>query len=309
MRQKHHVQSEPDHVCLVQSVVLSRRRQSCYGSSLVTCHVASTFLHPFAPPALPGFVATMGALTPGWPVLRVLIRDNELRPVSTQVSLFMAFDLPTIPSSTTVLPSPHHGFRTLPQPDGPPRLSPGQTWTGRRECRHAVGGSPLASRLPDRLGRIRFVILRTGHSPPVASHPSSRRRSYFRLQVRNANLVGTRTPPIKRFQRRTGSVRRPATTVGWDKRMRSPTTHLSGYWRGLRLAVPPYSSAGLLQLRIAGHDAAVDRPGKPAGGPGQEPRRAGEPAFGPAAPDGQCDPPRGVLGRHQVLHVSAGPGP
>jgi hypothetical protein len=39
----------------------------------------STFLHPFAPPALPGFFATMGALTPGRSVLRVLIRDIELR--------------------------------------------------------------------------------------------------------------------------------------------------------------------------------------------------------------------------------------
>ena len=158
---------------------------------------------PLRPPALPGFVATMGALTPGRPALRILIRDNELRPASFQVSLLTTFDFPTIPSSTTVLPSPHHGFRTLPQPDGPPRLSPGQIWTDRKERRHAVGGSPLASRLPDRLGRIRFVILRTGHSPPVASHPSSRRRSYFWLQVCNANLVGTRTPPIKRFQRRT----------------------------------------------------------------------------------------------------------
>ena len=32
----------------------------------------STFLHPFAPPALPGFVATMGALTPGRSALRRL---------------------------------------------------------------------------------------------------------------------------------------------------------------------------------------------------------------------------------------------
>ncbi len=204
MRQRHCVQSEPGHACLVQSVVLSRHRQSCYGTSLVEHHVASTFLHPFAPPALPGFLATMGALTPGWSALRALIRDNELRPgVRPGLPLYLAFDLPTIPSSTTVLPSPHRGFRTLPQPDEPPHLSPGQIWTDRRERRHAVGGSPLASRLPDRLGRIRFVILRTGHSPPVASHPSSRRRGYFRLQVCNANLVGTRTPPIKRFQRRT----------------------------------------------------------------------------------------------------------
>jgi hypothetical protein len=33
-------------------------------------HRVSTFLHPFAPPALPGFFATMGALTPGRPALR-----------------------------------------------------------------------------------------------------------------------------------------------------------------------------------------------------------------------------------------------
>ncbi len=41
---------------------------------------APTSLHPFAPPALPGFVAIMGALTPGRSALRILIRDNELRP-------------------------------------------------------------------------------------------------------------------------------------------------------------------------------------------------------------------------------------
>ena len=35
-------------------------------------------------------------------------------------------------------------------------------------------------------GRITFVILRTGTSPPVASHPASRRRSYTRLRGRRA---------------------------------------------------------------------------------------------------------------------------
>ena len=123
--------------------------------------------------------------------------------LSRQVSLLISLDLPTIPSSTTRLPFPHRGFRTLPQPDRLPRRSPGQTSMGRWDCRHAVRGSPWACKLPDRLGRIRFVILRTGHSPPVASHPSSRRRSYFRLQVRNVNLMGTFTPPINRLQRRT----------------------------------------------------------------------------------------------------------
>ena len=33
-------------------------------------HPTSTFLRPFAPPALPGFPATMDALTPEWPALR-----------------------------------------------------------------------------------------------------------------------------------------------------------------------------------------------------------------------------------------------
>src|SRR6266478_2457053 len=39
---------------------------------LVRClgHHVSTSLHPFAPPALLGFFATMGALTPGRPALR-----------------------------------------------------------------------------------------------------------------------------------------------------------------------------------------------------------------------------------------------
>ena len=73
-------QSVPGHVCLVQSVVLSRCRHSRYGGCLVARHVTSIFLHPFAPPALPGFLATMGALTPGRAALRILIRDNELRP-------------------------------------------------------------------------------------------------------------------------------------------------------------------------------------------------------------------------------------
>ena len=90
-------------------------------------HPTSIFLEPFAPPALPGFVATMAPLTPGRWALWVLMRGHELPPVTTQVSFFKAFDLPSIPSSTTVLPFPQHGFRTLPQSDGLPRLSPGKT--------------------------------------------------------------------------------------------------------------------------------------------------------------------------------------
>jgi hypothetical protein len=48
---------------------------------------ASTFLHPFAPQALPCFHATMDALTPARPALRTLIRGNEHQPLTGQVSL------------------------------------------------------------------------------------------------------------------------------------------------------------------------------------------------------------------------------
>ena len=45
----------------------------------------------------------------------------------------------------------------------------------------------LASHVPSRLavplGRIEFVILRAGNSPPVALHLASLQRSYSRLQA------------------------------------------------------------------------------------------------------------------------------
>ena len=70
---------EPRHVCVALSGALSPYG---YGQShrgffrRLELHV-STFLHPFAPPELPGFCATMGALTPGRPALR-LTREHRL---------------------------------------------------------------------------------------------------------------------------------------------------------------------------------------------------------------------------------------
>jgi hypothetical protein len=72
--------AEPSHVCLAQTVGLSRCRHSRHGAVRSACHAASTFLRPFARRALPRFLAPMDALTPGRPALRILIRDNELRP-------------------------------------------------------------------------------------------------------------------------------------------------------------------------------------------------------------------------------------
>jgi hypothetical protein len=196
MQEHHRSWSAPSHVCPVPSNLRRSYSHTVTSVGLLPRDrtPASTFLHPFAPPALPGFDATMDALTPSRRVLRILMRDNERPSVSARVSLLNVFDLPAIPSSTTVLPFPHRGFSTLLQPDEPSRLSPGQTYFSRRDCRRALGGSPLTSRLPDRLGRIRFVILRTGRSPPVALHPASRRRSYGKLQVCNENPHGDSHP-------------------------------------------------------------------------------------------------------------------
>ena len=129
---------------------------------------SSTFLHPFARSALPDFIAHMGALTPAGRVLR--LGEHERPTTSQQASLLISFDLPTIPSSTTLLPFPSGHFVTLHQCQRLPRLSPGLT-VGQRECRRAVWGSPVTSRLPDRLGRNRFALLRTGRSPQLLPTP------------------------------------------------------------------------------------------------------------------------------------------
>ena len=77
-------------------------------------------------------------------------------------------NLPSIPSSTTIVPRPSL-LHATPQRG---RLLLAEGWA-----------SPLSSRLTKTSGRIRFVILRTARSPPVALHPASRRRSYFQFQA------------------------------------------------------------------------------------------------------------------------------
>lgn len=120
----------------------------------------STFLHPFTPPALPGFIATMSALTP--------VPGLELAGTA-QVSLLHVSDLQSLPSPTT-LPPPLVAFAPNPSAPG-------------ASCFAHVQASPYGRRLTSRYGRIEFVILRTTSSPPVAPHPASRRRSYVQLQA------------------------------------------------------------------------------------------------------------------------------
>ena len=49
------------------------------------------------------------------------------------------------------------------------------------------------------------LSLRTGHSPQVALHPSSRKRSYHRIRGGNVTPEGTFTLLFKRLQRRTSA--------------------------------------------------------------------------------------------------------
>jgi hypothetical protein len=65
----------------------------------------STFLHSFAPRALPRFFAPTGALTPAQGALRTLIRGNEHPPYPRQVSLVHT-TRPSLHSATKHLTRP-----------------------------------------------------------------------------------------------------------------------------------------------------------------------------------------------------------
>src|SRR5712671_5054997 len=103
-----------------------------------------------APSAAGGDIGTMKALTPAAHTLA----DRSLR------LLRLAF--PT--------------FR--PQP----RDLPAGRFVSRLSASGCFQASPRVSKLATASRRIRFVLLRTAGSPPVALHPASRRRSYLRLR-------------------------------------------------------------------------------------------------------------------------------
>jgi len=167
-----------------------RRRRAEFPTSLarrhsrqVSCPVyglSSTFLHPFAPGPLRPFLATMGALTPARsvaPVLGLFPAASRSAP-REQVSLIHALGLPTIPSPTTCGCSASSSQGALPrQRVGPRLLLATASATENSGLRLSLAGSPHHA------GRIEFVILRTGRSPPAASHPVSRRRSCSQLRV------------------------------------------------------------------------------------------------------------------------------
>jgi hypothetical protein len=135
----------------------------------------STSLHPFAPPALPGFFATMGALTPGRAALRLegVVAGFELRPG------LPVFCHRTVRSfrlqPPTVVPSRLWGFFASGLPD---HAAVAVLFRTRASfgLRQSLAGSPRRS------AESSSLALRTNRSPPVALHPASRRRSYLRLR-------------------------------------------------------------------------------------------------------------------------------
>ncbi len=155
------------------SYVRSRRRAITHPSSC----------SPFAPPALPGFFATMGALTPGG---RLFVpTPRAMNTVLCRPGLLVSCIQPSDRSASNhLLPSPDLDLvwtRSLPH--GLPTVSLSGPW---RQL-----GFTIRWRLATTTSRIEFVILRTSLSPPVALHPLSRGRSFCRL--RNSDPTPTRT--------------------------------------------------------------------------------------------------------------------
>ena len=172
----------------------SARRHSPDGFALASLGAHPPSCAPFAPGPLRPFLALMGALTPARSVAAVL----GLFPAATrsapreQVSLIHALGLPAIPSPTTGA-SPDR-LRTSWR-IGPDRL--GLPLAGFRS---------LSAGSPYRVGRIEFVILRTGRSPSCCSPP---RLAAAQLQAvtdrRWIPLERTFTSPTKCAFRRTDS--------------------------------------------------------------------------------------------------------
>ena len=129
------------------------------------CHSASTFLPPFAPRALPRFIALMRALTSVTPFRSQRMPSQVHGSLCFHCLIFRPFR----PQPPYYLPLP--SVAHYPYCGRLPQAAPWQT-DQVRSYRHrfAVRVSPFSSRLTGRLGRNGFVLLWTGRSPPVASH-------------------------------------------------------------------------------------------------------------------------------------------
>jgi hypothetical protein len=164
-------QYEPRHVCAARSGALSsyaRYEQSVRGIVRRLACPDSTFLHPFAPPALPGFDATMGALTPARRLFVSL--SGTMNSAWTRAGL----------SASCAGPSDHSASN---HPLGPPIALTRYPSAWETVGSHRFGLRHLLAGSPHKQAESSSLALRTGRSPPVASHPASRRRSFLRLQA------------------------------------------------------------------------------------------------------------------------------
>jgi len=149
-----------------------RRARDSIRLVLLACgHGPSIFLRPLARPALPGFIATMGALTPEQPALRRPLTLAWRRRSSHEHRLDIGSGLPALRDGPSEHSVPNH------------LTAPAVALTHNPSARQAFWASPRMRRLAGRPCRNGFVLLRTAHSLSVAFHPSSRRRSYCQLQA------------------------------------------------------------------------------------------------------------------------------
>jgi hypothetical protein len=161
------------------------------------------------------------------------------RPWHSQFSLFISFDLPTIPSPTTSCPCHCDRFRTLLHRRSLSRLSLGQTSPVEGILPSRDEGSSFTRSLPNMdAAESSSLALRTGLSLQVALHPPSWERSYHcQLQAGNDGLRGTSTLRVKRLHRRTCRRSAPALEYcfGWAACKKLRRTAIGRLGRNLRL--------------------------------------------------------------------------
>ena len=149
------------------------RRHLTVGVSPILRSSSSTFLRPFAPDPLQALRRSYGR-SDSCPrrlgSAGIIVRRPPPRLLRGQVSLIHAPDLPTIPSPTTCVRSVSPRYVTCRRIEPRP-LPYGSSPYGNSGLRHSLAGSPRHT------GRLEFLSVRTGRSPPAAPHPVSPRRS------------------------------------------------------------------------------------------------------------------------------------
>ena len=189
-------------------------------------------LRPFAPPALPGFDATMDALTPAHrsvPEVASAVSCLSRCPMRHRSPGRLCVVAQTTISSSrdglswTGIPA-SFAAPSIHSASNHPLPSRCDVWvlqhqayrrTHRFRCARVLGPSVLGFAIHKQgfttaTGRIEFVsedrsppVLRTGRSPRIAPHPASRRRSYLRLRGTRHPSTRTFTSPMQQHHRRT----------------------------------------------------------------------------------------------------------